>query len=176
MAKQCQCCCCFQKQLAKIFKAKIYCSRFLAEPYCCVQTVNLHRCSDMIVSLCLNTQNTTAICTVYSTETHIFENEVQICTLQRYMILQQGFTQTYFFFTATFKIDNNFTNIAKLHQRISVLKVNRLARSPGSHIVFMCLFSFPLFFFLEETPIDKMKIISGYFLQWWAKQFLKTRH
>lgn len=82
-----------------------------------------------------------------------------------------------FFFTATFKIDNNFTNIAKLHQRISVLKVNRLASSPGSHIVFMCLFSFPLFFFfLEETPIDKMKIISGYFLQWWAKQFLKTRH
>lgn len=82
------------------------------------------------------------------------------------------------FFTATFKIDNNFTSIAKLHQRISVSKVNRLANSPSSQIILICLFffSFPLFFFFEETPIHKMKIISGYFLQWWTKQFLKTRH
>lgn len=50
------------------------------------------------------------------------------------------------FFTATFKIDNNFTSRAKLHQRISVLKVNRLANSPSSHIIFMSFFfSFPFF-------------------------------
>lgn len=80
------------------------------------------------------------------------------------------------FCTATFKIDDDFTNIAKLHQRISVLKVNRLANSPSSQIIFICLFSFLFLFLCEETPIHKMKIISGYFLQWWTKQFLKTRH
>lgn len=90
------------------------------------------------------------------------------------MILQQGFTQTYFF-TATFKIDDDFTRIAKLHQRISVSKVNGLANSQSSQIILLCLFFLFLFFF-EETPIHKMKIISGYFLQWWTKQFLKTRH
>jgi hypothetical protein len=46
-----------------------------------------------------------------------------------------------FFFTATFKIDNNFTSRAKyIKGRISVLKVNKLANSPNFPVNFMCLF------------------------------------
>lgn len=61
-----------------------------------------------------------------------------------------------FFFTATFKIDNSFTSIARyIKGRISVLNVNKPA-NPQASLLFLCvllllllllLISFPLGFF-----------------------------
>lgn len=44
------------------------------------------------------------------------------------------------FFTATFKIDDDFTRIAKSHQRISVSRVNGPANSQSSQVILRCLF------------------------------------
>lgn len=113
----------------------------------------------------------------YSTETHIFENEVQICTLQRYMILQQGFTQTYFLQPLSKQTTTSLVQLNYIRERISVLKQNgQFPKLPNYFCLFLFFSSPSFFFFFEETPIHKMKIISGYFLQWWTKQFLKTRH
>lgn len=88
------------------------------------------------------------------------------------MILQQGFTQTYFLQPLSKQTTTSLGQLNYIKERISVLKVNRLANSPSSQIIFICLFLSPRLFF-EETPIHKMKIISGYFLHGGLSSFLK---
>lgn len=84
------------------------------------------------------------------------------------------------FFTVTCKIDNNFTRRLSYSKGSGYLEWHRVA-VPQAPRCILYVFFFPFlflsfYFFSEETPIHKMKIISGYFLQWWTKQFLKSRH
>lgn len=89
-----------------------------------------------------------------------------------------GYPNLFFFFLQPLSKQTT-TSLVQLNYikgRISVLKVNKLANFQSFPVNFMSFFSFLFLLFFEEIPIRKMKIISGYFLQWWTKWFLKTRH